>query len=318
MIKLKRLASMLTVFCMLFSLVTYADEVKKEEEAYYRQEKTIKLKDSDIKLNLDGTIEVKNKEVKKILENNKNIKEKVIKELEEGHTLTDYKSVEVYVTETLAYVDEELQIIDSRFMTNDEVEEYLDQIDNKNLNVEDISVSLSYSDSQKKGKLTIYIFRFDTGSYKYKIATEAEWSGYGSSGSDNPATGDDFVGITWGGDGELKATSYSITGFYKHSGNSVKYNRTESNYQKGYIWSFPEYIQHEFIGDYAYYTRAEVELAKTYTPVKNKKTGARFSYIHTYTTSGVNVGLNPAGLGLTTSGNSNHWKIEVEITELLY
>lgn len=56
---------------------------------------------------------------------------------------------------------------------------------------------------------------YNSSKKQYTCIGTADWDGYSlTSGTKGPSAGDDFIAITWGGDGELKSSSKSVSGTY--------------------------------------------------------------------------------------------------------
>lgn len=89
----------------------------------------------------------------------------------------------------------------------------------------------------------------------------------------------DFLAISWGGDGNLKAESHSITGKYYDGNAAVNFTQKMANPYEAFVWQF--YEKEGFLGDELEYAKANVILGNTYEK-QNKETYIAMTYTHNY------------------------------------
>ena len=136
---------------------------------------------------------------------------------------------EVYVYEKF---NKDGEITESRLMTNSEV----DQLNKSSL----------IRDDESKGKLEITLFVLDDGNSKYKFIGRGHWTGENLIGKDSPAAGDDFLGLTWGGDGNAFKNNNKISEGKYVNGNNMAMSRSESDSYGSFkkIQLLPIWIMH--------------------------------------------------------------------------
>ncbi len=87
-------------------------------------------------------------------------------------------------------------------------------------------------------------FRFyDRGDNIYSTYGTADWENgvySGIDGYNEPSVGDDFFALTWGGDGEFKASEKDIYGNYQYDQVPISFSLSDSDGYAGYAWSFKE------------------------------------------------------------------------------
>lgn len=211
--------------------------------------------------------------------------------------------------------DDEGKAIDSRLLTYEEVEEIPDK------QVKDIEYI--GKDSEQKYSLQIQLLvTKDTYDGTYDVLGEAEWSSelvWG--GEENPEdSADDFMGLTWGGNGELEAKDFNFGGFYRDDTRIVGERKISDKYG-AYCWQFRE--KTGLWTSAMHRASAQVTLQKTYPEQKGKETNVRFTYIHSYgyVTPSISISAGyPSGvagsIGFTTAGGA--WQIEIDVGDILY
>lgn len=124
----------------------------------------------------------------------------------------------VYVKETF---DDNGMILESRLMNKQEADEYKAEVAERLRSGEQVRVapngmqSFPASDSTSQGELTITLTVYKFGATGYKGLAKAQWtSGVWilPDGEERPSVGKDYLAITWGGNGEIKQKSKSISG----------------------------------------------------------------------------------------------------------
>lgn len=249
--------------------------------------------------------------------------ESIDEELKRGGTLYKAVNYEYYISEKY---DEFGNILDSHILTNQEIIEQktndiLNNQKNNNVINAKSSTGLLGSDFEEKGKLQIGIVVIKNAYGKYHIISNAEWDTNSKIGGKNypDAAGDDFFAVTWGGNGELKGTVTSAVGYYQ-SQNKMKISKAKSDSYKGYCWQFLE--KNGGIGSCMKGIYTELDLNKTYTKKRNKKTNVKCTYIHTYSkvngTISFTGGSNGAAFGVTLNKTDSQWRIQCDVPNLNY
>lgn len=226
--------------------------------------------------------------------------------------IVGYTTIDVYVAETLD--PKTKNVIDSRLMTNEEVE------------MLQSGFSTYGSGSLSKEKLTLTLVVTDTGSGTYQAKGYARWGGLSPSASDSPDTKcDDYIAITWGG--EFKATSKNITGNWIIDGkdgssmSTSHFNLNESNTYGGYLWSFKEAQRNNYYDAYSY-VQPVVKIARTYpNTYQGKQSGVTLTYIHTYNTfsgsASLELSANPTG-SISVSTSKDQWPLQINCSGISY
>lgn len=215
----------------------------------------------------------------------------------------------VYVRETL---DENSNIIDSRLMNKEEAEQY------KARNTE------VGNDSTVDGYLDIYLVVYKDAQYNYSAYGTANWANgeYDSNTSESPAVGDDFIAITWGGDGELELQSESISGQYQYNQGDIDFSKAKSDSYNGYCWRFAEMKDLLLVNYFTDYVDCNVELSKTYSAYRGQKTNVSLTYIHTYQKVvgdiSFSAGIGEASAGVNLSSTDADWQIQVDIPKIWF
>lgn len=212
----------------------------------------------------------------------------------------------VYVSEKK---DDNGNIIDSHLMNEDEVKEY-----KKSLSTRDSS-HLG-NDSTSRGRLNILIQLFREGS-EYRAYGNANWAIGAGTAEQAPASGRDFVALTWGGGNNLVQTSKSLS-VTRHNGSAMSYSQAKADSYKGYCWSFDESTSSGDMDS----LQAIVKIKRVSSALKNLQTSMKFTYIHTYqsTTGSISFSGGTAGsaAGVTLSSTSKKWQIEVDVPGIVY
>lgn len=234
-----------------------------------------------------------------------------------NYDIVSATSQTVFVINTLS---EDGEVKESRLMTNQEVAEY---------NARTTSLSTRANtwvgedgEEHQGGKLSIYLVVYKDSSRNYYAYGTADWeNGIYSSGENAPASGYDFIAISWGGDGELKNSSSSdrsISGIYQYDQGNISFSRAESDTYRGYCWQFNEKSGAYF----ADYIDCYAKLKKTYTTYQGKETNIRLTYIHTYQSSVGAVsfegGSSGVAAGVSLSSCDKQWQIEIDVPGIYY
>ena len=229
---------------------------------------------------------------------------------DENGTLVGVVEQKVYVSET---TDKSGNVIDSHLMTKAEVEQYKAELVDKT----PFDSSHIGMESTSKGTLTIKMDVFRHEDRTFTVYGNAKWSATSGSQSTAQGLGDDFLALTWGGNGELVQNYKTISGTY-YSGYAISFSQAKADSYKGYCWQFNDLAGTNKMKN-AY---ATVKLKKTYASMKNKKTSVKLTYIHTYQTQtgsiSFSVGANGMAGGINLSSTSKQWQLQVDVPGLLY
>lgn len=124
----------------------------------------------------------------------------------------------------------------------------------------------------------------------------------------------DFLAISWGGDGNLKAESHSITGKYYDGDAAVNFTQKMANPYEAFVWQF--YEKEGFLGDELEYAKANVMLSNTYEK-QNKETYIAMTYTHNYGDLECEFSFGLDGL-LSFVEYERAWEISIYIPEIEY
>lgn len=225
------------------------------------------------------------------------------------------QSMWVYETE-----DESGLVKESRLLSKAEVDEIGN--DNASINLLSSSETEIGSDTESYYKLTIVleVTHNLTGGY-YSVVGTATWAKILSASTKKSAEENflDYIGLTWGGNGAFKASSYSASGKY-YNGKTATMTRSISDAYSGYVWQF--YEKSGYLGK-------ELENATVQANIsligaeQGKETNAKLTYIHTYgtTDSSVSISLSSNGglaAGLSFSSSIKSWQIQIDVSGIPY
>ena len=228
-------------------------------------------------------------------------------------------SATVFVEERYDAVGDEIVVVESRLLSEEEVLEI--GIENfEHLN----STPSPRAASNKRGKLTITF----AGTYSYvgngvscNLVGAADWATAGlfDTNENIPATGEDFIGVTWSGG--FTSTNYSISGT-NHLGGSLTIYESDSVANGGRVWSF-----NELIPTYKYNVVAD-HIGLNMTITKNTLEGngntaeAVLKYIHTYSAVEGSITIEPGDKtvsgSFTLSNTSKQWPLVCTVTNIPY
>lgn len=229
-------------------------------------------------------------------------------------------SATVFVEETYDWVDNEIIITDSRLLSKDEVLSI--GVDNF-LDLDNVPAPTATA-TNTHGKLTITFsgrYQKTNGGVSCDLTGTAGWARPDAvgSGKNNPAKGEDFLGVTWFGG--FTAKDVSISG-EDNIHNTLDIYEIDSTPNGGRVWSFNEYIYYPKYNTYA----SNIDLSLTLQ--KNKLTGdgntaeAVLKYIHTYSkvTGSISItpGTNSAAGSFSLSQTDDQWPLACTITDIPY
>ncbi len=258
----------------------------------------------------------------------------------------------VWVKET---TDEEGNVTESRLLNKDEVEELRSAADNLNLGTDedpepttpDAVIPYRPIGGGGGGNPETLIGTANGNLYLLDISLKVV---YNSSTEEYSATGQaswaeqlvwfeneymaaeessfDYLAISWGGNGELKAKSKSISGKYYDGDAAVKFSTAKSDAYAGYVWQFNE--KEGFLGDELENATANVTLVNVGAK-QNKETSVKMTYIHTYDkfnhtptfSFGVNGDLNgmvtiEKGVSVGLETVEDQWQIAIDVPNIEY
>lgn len=217
---------------------------------------------------------------------------------------------EIYVAEKYA---EDGSVLESRTLTEEEVK----ALENG------AATASSWIDGieGEVGKVWYTLAAYDDGTY-YRLYGSVSWTGYASLGdkAENPAAGNDFITVSWGGDSTLlcPTNGKTIYGVYSDNTNIAFNANTIADSVKGFGWEFSELKN----GKYAKDVQVNITLKKP-AVLNGEETGAALTYVHTYKDTTVTfmgyemVGKIPVPL-FRFGSSTAAWKDTISITGLLY
>lgn len=218
----------------------------------------------------------------------------------------------VYVVDTLNHSGE---VFESRLMTADEVLRY-----KSDYKLKGNTWVGEDGESHQGGKLSIYLVVYKDSSRNYYAYGTADWkNGIYFGGQNGPSAGYDFLAITWGGGGELKNNTRSISGIYQYGQGDISFSRAQSDTYCGYCWQFNE-MKGAYFADYI---DGYAKLQKTYSNYKGKETNVRLTYVHTYQASvgSISFEVGSSGdwaAGVSLSSCDKQWQIEIDVPGIYY
>lgn len=228
-------------------------------------------------------------------------------------------SATVFVEETYGVVDGELAVVESRLLSEEEV------LDIGIDNFEDLSKTPSpRGASNSRGKLTITfagIYSYVGNGVSCDLTGTADWATAGllDTNENIPATGEDFIGVTWSGG--FTSTDYSISGT-NHLGGALTIYESDSVANGGRVWSFDEFIPTSKYNVVADHIDLDMTITKN-TLEGNGNTGeAVLKYIHTYSTVEGSITIEPGDKtvsgSFTLSNTANQWPLVCTVTNIPY
>ena len=223
-------------------------------------------------------------------------------------------------------VDEDGSVVDSQLLTKDEMDDY---------GISTMSVSNKFtqenlfgggdgstkigSDKLTNYKLTIELtVRYYSSSDTYNVIGNANWISPDNNVISSPEnTALDFIGITWGGNGALKAKEKGISGQYGDRKNIV-FTRKNSDSYAGYVWQF---FEQSDTGSNMTFATANVILEKTANS-NGGETNTKFTYIHTYekisASTTIEAGTSGLAGSVTVNTTDRTWQVEIDVPEITY
>ena len=132
---------------------------------------------------------------------------------------------------------------------------------------------------------------------------------------------EDYLGLSWGGDGAFKADIISCSGNYYHGETIYDFSRKYSDSYAGFVWQFNE--KEGILGDELEHFNASISMEKINPSVQNKETSIKATYIHTYGVIEGNVSFSVDSDGkleasANLSASEKQWQIELDVPGLEY
>lgn len=176
-------------------------------------------------------------------------------------------------------------------------------------------------DTYHKLTLRLNIFTGADGtSERYVLSGNAFWT-LGGTGEQIPASGDDYIGFTWGGEFDFKDDGIIVT--ENNSAIQLSSRMIDSVPNSGIVWGFEERKNHWNEGIiYAEQTTVGATLTKNRLTGSGNTTSVMLKYIHTYESAkgSINIGgstTGPSG-GFVLTGVDDQWPLAVKVTGLPY
>lgn len=162
--------------------------------------------------------------------------------------------------------------------------------------VKETTQKIIYDESQTLDYLTVnFKVTYDTQTSLYEAEVTAFWQAkltpYAESFKSAEEFSDDFIAITWGGEGYIKAEEESFQGEY-YNGKPVKGVGAVSNSYYGFAWAFRE--KSGLFGKEMKSAVAKVKFG-SYKENQGKPAAVKMTYIHTYTKSSHLLALQKVG-----------------------
>lgn len=228
-------------------------------------------------------------------------------------------SATVFVEETYGVVDGELTVVESRLLSEEEVLEIgIDNFENHS------ETSAPRGASNSRSKLTITF----AGTYSYvgngvscDLVGSADWATADlfDTGEDIPATGEDFIGVTWSGG--FTSTDYAISGT-DHQGGSLTIYESDSVANGGRVWSFADYVQTSFYNLIADHIDLDMTITKNTLEGNGNTAEAVLKYIHTYSEVEGSITIEPGSQtvsgSFTLSNTAKQWPLVCTVTDIPY
>ena len=138
-------------------------------------------------------------------------------------------------------------------------------------------------------------------------------------GEDIPATGEDFIGVTWSGG--FTSTDYAISGT-DHQGGSLTIYESDSVANGGRVWSFADYVQTSFYNLIADHIDLDMTITKNTLEGNGNTAEAVLKYIHTYSEVEGSITIEPGSQtvsgSFTLSNTAKQWPLVCTVTDIPY
>lgn len=289
--KIKKTIALMLIIGVLFSSPSFASDIDSVDEIY-------------CKTKVLSTDEIQSCE--KIVRSTREIQN-------EFPELNLVKAVqkEVYLSEVY---DDLGNIIDSHFMTNEEVQNFKNGI---------MPMANLGDQTEVAGKLTFTATLYDDASNNYYAYAIADWengSWITTNGYDFPAKGQDSIAIAWGGTSAFKNVDYRSSGEYQFIGDDIVFHESPNNPYRGICWNFNETKEadtHIYFADTIY---TSVKISPVNTTLQGKTTNIQFVYFHTYENENLTVDFTTSNekVFVNGSGMSSVRSVAIDFPELQY
>ena len=228
-------------------------------------------------------------------------------------------SATVFLEEQYDVVDGELVVTSSHLLSEQEV------LDIGIENFDDFTVPKNArAATNSRGKLTITF----AGTYSYvgngvscELTGTADWASTGlfDSAANIPATGEDFIGVTWSGG--FSSTNYSISGT-THLGGSLKIYEVDSLPNSGRVWSFSDVLMLSKYNVVARHIDLNMVIQKNRLEGNGNTAEAVLKYIHTYSKVEGSITITPGDKttsgSFTLSNTDKQWSLVCTVTDIPY
>ena len=229
----------------------------------------------------------------------------------------------VFVEEVYVNSGDTIEVLSSRLLSKDEV----DDIGVENFSPLEYQKTVSPRAAvNTRGTLTLSFeghYNTSGNSTTCNLFGSAKWSGFDFiySSVNNAAIGNDFCGITWGGDFDLS----SHTAWAKSGNTNISTYLSQAVPNSGIVWEFLEYIRGSGDGSTNFYMNDSyfgVNIKKNNMTGGGNTASACMSYIHTYQAVSGSIGISGGAGGvsgsISLSGTDKQWTITCIVTGIPY
>ena len=233
-----------------------------------------------------------------------------------------YVEATVYFEENIHIIDGNMQVTDSRLLSESEVNAIGKTKFANNSSIVQRGFGPLPEYITSRGKLT---FRFNGFEYtvgRYQLAATATWSegDYGLLyGLTNPYSGDDYIGFVWGGSYDFVSppVSMRIVDNWGALRATVPPHTIEPN--KGVVWAYNEGATSSSGMDYVPTLTVYTDIVKNNLTGGGNTTSLVSQYIHTYGTVSGSISFSSAGASFSLgAGAGSQWTISLAISGISY
>lgn len=215
--------------------------------------------------------------------------------------------------------DKNGNVLDSHLMTNQEI--LYDKLPSVKKTSDPVIGSNSTTNTKKTLEIDLVVYKSGNDYVGYGVAN---WKTKSVSGGKNypDAAAEDFIAITWGGNGKLKGTTdRSISGKY-NNGEKVVFSKAKSDSYSGYCWQFME--KTSGLGSNLN-TLSVLQTITRVNPKTNykKETNVKLTYIHTYSSIKGSISFTPKSdktlaAGVSLSNTKDQWQLQIDVPGVKY
>lgn len=237
--------------------------------------------------------------------------------LEAGRQMIASVSVTAYVNEKYKKVNGELECVESKLLSDNEVKALKNEY-----GVSPLALSLVGDDYDTNYSLTLNLNVYSgSGTERYVLAGTATWREGNTNAAGMPSKGEDYIGYSWGG--RFDFTKYDCIVSPNNTAVKLEPRKVDYRANAGIVWGFPEYKYHLNYGNiYAKTVSTGLTLKKNTLTGKGNTTGVGLKYIHTYETTkgsiGLNIGTESVAGSFTLTGVDKQWPLVVNVNGLKY